>query len=112
MLVQVLPLLLLHGWPGSVKEFHKLIPLLTKHREGTDFVFEVIAPSLPGYGFSQAASKQGMNTAEMAVVFKKLMTRLGYAKFYLQGGDWGSLISTDLSIIYPERCQITHVKFA
>jgi len=94
-----------------VKEFYSLIPLLTKPQQGMDFVFEVIAPSLPGYGFSQAAFKPGMSTSAMAVVFKKLMSRLGYEKFYLQGGDWGSLISTDLSTIYPERylmCSIQH----
>jgi len=97
------PILLLHGWPGSVKEFQELIPMLTKPREGIDFVFEVIAPSLPGYGYSQAAGKPGLSTDGMAVIFKKLMSRLGYEKFYLQGGDWGSIIATDLATIYPER---------
>ncbi|XP_059470715.1 juvenile hormone epoxide hydrolase 1-like isoform X2 [Neocloeon triangulifer] len=105
--VQVLPLLLLHGWPGTVKEFHALIPMLTKPHE--EIVFEVIAPSLPGYGFSEAAHKQGLSTPEMAVIFQKLMNRLGFKKFYLQGGDWGSLIATDLSILYPERVLGLHV---
>jgi pimeloyl-ACP methyl ester carboxylesterase len=77
--------------------------MLTKPREGVDFVFEVIAPSLPGYGYSQAAAKPGLSTDGMAVIFKKLMSRLGYEKFYLQGGDWGSMIATDLATIYPER---------
>ncbi|CAB3383149.1 Hypothetical predicted protein [Cloeon dipterum] len=101
--VKVVPLLLLHGWPGTVKEFYPVIPLLTTPREGFDFVFEVIIPSLPGYGFSEAAHKQHLSTPQIAVIFKKLMSRLGHNKFYLQGGDWGSFIATDLSILYPER---------
>ena len=60
---KILPLLLLHGWPGSFVEFTKMIPLLTTGND--NFVFEVIAPSLPGYGFSDAARKPGMGTAEM-----------------------------------------------
>nr|CAD7263042.1 unnamed protein product [Timema shepardi]CAD7571341.1 unnamed protein product [Timema californicum] len=86
---RVLPLLLLHGWPGSVREFYEIIPLLTTPREGVNFVFEVVVPSLPGYGFSEGASKPGLGAAQMAVVFKDLMARLGFDKFYLQGGDWG-----------------------
>nr|CAD7193995.1 unnamed protein product [Timema douglasi] len=82
---RVLPLLLLHGWPGSVREFYEIIPLLTTPREGVNFVFEVVVPSLPGYGFSEGASKPGLGAAQMAVVFKDLMARLGFDKFYLQG---------------------------
>jgi len=53
---KVLPLLLLHGWPGSVREFYELLPLLTTGNDKSDYVFEVIAPSLPGYGWSQVSS--------------------------------------------------------
>ncbi|CAB3383154.1 Hypothetical predicted protein [Cloeon dipterum] len=107
--VKVVPLLLLHGWPGTIKEFYSIIPLLTKPRDGFDFVFEVIAPSLPGYGFSEAAHKKHLSTPQMAVIFQKLMTRLGHKKFYLQGGDWGSLIATDLSILYPDSILGLHL---
>ncbi|KAK6628634.1 hypothetical protein RUM43_002449 [Polyplax serrata] len=100
---KVLPLLLLHGWPGSVREFYDLIPLLTSPRKDVDFVFEVVAPSLPGYGFSQAAVKPGFGPHEMAVVMKLLMLRLNFEKFYVSGGDWGSLIGKIMGQYYPER---------
>ncbi|KAK9732159.1 alpha/beta hydrolase fold [Popillia japonica] len=70
---KVLPLLLLHGWPGSVREFYELIPLLTTPQPGKDFIFEVIAPSLPGYGFSDGASKPGLSAVKVGLVFKNLM---------------------------------------
>lgn len=63
--IKVLPLLILHGWPGSVVEFQKILPILTTPRADKDFVFEVIAPSLPGYGFSQAAVRPGMGPAQV-----------------------------------------------
>ncbi|XP_034174046.1 juvenile hormone epoxide hydrolase 1 [Osmia lignaria lignaria] len=107
--LKVLPLLLLHGWPGSVVEFQKIIPMLTKPWPNHDFVFEVIAPSLPGYGFSQGAARPGLGTAQMAVVFKNLMQRLGFNKFYLQGGDWGSLIASNMAALYPEKVTGVHL---
>ncbi|KAL1131024.1 hypothetical protein AAG570_012262 [Ranatra chinensis] len=105
---KVIPLLLLHGWPGSVREFYEMIPLLITPRTDEKFVFEVIAPSLPGYGFSDAASKQGLDVIQMAVIMKKLMDRLGYNKFYIQGGDWGSAIGQALSVVYPENVVAYH----
>ncbi|CAG9824997.1 unnamed protein product [Phaedon cochleariae] len=71
--VRVLPLLLLHGWPESVSQFNGIIPLLTTAQKGTDFVFEVIAPSLPGFGFSDAAVRPGLGAIQMAIVMKNLM---------------------------------------
>lgn len=100
---KVLPLLLLHGWPGSVREFYDVFPLLTTPRKEYDFVFEVVAPSLPGYGFSDAATVPGMNTAQVAKIMKKLMNRLGFEKFYVQGGDWGFGIGSNLVTLNPER---------
>ncbi|GJQ78773.1 Jheh2 [Trypoxylus dichotomus] len=99
----VLPLLLLHGWPGSVREFYKIIPLLTKLTEKYDFVFEIIAPSLPGFGFSDGAVRSGLGTAEMAVIMKNLMLRIGHDKFYVQGGDWGSVIVATIATLFPEH---------
>ncbi|OAD56030.1 Juvenile hormone epoxide hydrolase 1 [Eufriesea mexicana] len=106
--LKVLPLLMIHGWPGSVVEFQKIIPMLTKPWPTQDFVFEVIAPSLPGYGFSEGAVRPGMATAQMAVVFKNLMQRLGFEKFYIQGGDWGSLIVANLAALFPEKVTGLH----
>lgn len=100
---KVLPLLLIHGWPGSVKEFYKVFPELSVAQEKYDFVFEIVAPSLPGYGFSDAAQYPGLGTIQMAQILKKLMERLGHKKFYVQGGDWGSLVGTDMVTMYPDR---------
>ncbi|KAM3958034.1 juvenile hormone epoxide hydrolase-like [Aphomia sociella] len=100
--VQVLPILMVHGWPGSVREFYEAIPLLTRQTPGYDFVFEVIVPSLPGYGFSDAAVRPGLAAPETAVIFKNLMNRLGFKKFYVQGGDWGALVVSSMSVLYPD----------
>ncbi|XP_014484159.1 PREDICTED: juvenile hormone epoxide hydrolase 2-like [Dinoponera quadriceps] len=108
---RVLPLLILHGWPGSVMEFYKIIPLLTTVRPEHDFVFEVIAPSLPGFGFSSGATIPGLSASNMAVVLKNLMLRLGFDKFYVQGGDWGACITTDMSILFPQHVLGMHSNF-
>lgn len=97
----VIPLLLLHGWPGSVREFYDIIPKLMKATDDTAYV--VVAPSLVGYGFSEAAAIPGMNPTEMSIVFRNLMMSLGYQKFLIQGGDWGSLIGSTLATLYPEN---------
>ncbi|KAL6258665.1 hypothetical protein P5V15_010618 [Pogonomyrmex californicus] len=99
----VLPLLIVHGWPGSIMEFYKIIPLLTSSRPEHDFVFEVIAPSLPGFGFSSAATIPGLSSIHMSVIFKNLMSRLGYDKYYVQGGDWGSSVIHTMSCLYPQH---------
>ncbi|CAJ0570041.1 unnamed protein product, partial [Mesorhabditis spiculigera] len=109
---KVLPLLLVHGWPGNVQEFVKLIPILNdpkKHGFDYDFAFEVVAPSIPGYGFSGNPKKTGFSQVECARVFKKLMTRLGFQKFYLQGGDWGAIVTTNLAKMYKENVLALHV---
>ncbi|XP_060654452.1 juvenile hormone epoxide hydrolase 1 [Drosophila nasuta] len=100
---KVLPLLLLHGWPGSVREFYDIIPLLTTGNDNSDYVFEVIAPSLPGYGWSQGASRTGLGAAQASVVLRNLMLRLGFNKFLIQGGDWGSIIGSNLASLFPEN---------
>ncbi|XP_050294838.1 juvenile hormone epoxide hydrolase 2-like [Anthonomus grandis grandis] len=106
--VKVLPLLIIHGWPGSVREFYEIIPLLTTPQKGRNFVFEVIAPSLPGYGFSEATNKPGLSATRMAQIFKNLMKRIGYEKYYIQGGDWGALIVSLMSLLYPENVLGAH----
>ncbi|KAK0411861.1 hypothetical protein QR680_005884 [Steinernema hermaphroditum] len=111
---KVYPLLIVHGWPGNVFEFYKIIPMLTdpnKNLPGAqqDFAFEVIAPSIPGYGWSDAARKTGLNQISVARIFKKLMERLGKPKFFTQGGDWGSAITTNLAKLFPENVIGVHL---
>ncbi|XP_067629946.1 juvenile hormone epoxide hydrolase 1-like [Eurosta solidaginis] len=105
---KVLPLLLLHGWPGSVREFYNLIPLLTSPNPKSEYVFEVIAPSLPGFGWSQAASKVGFGTAQIAVVMRNLMLRIGHEQFLVHGGDWGSIIGSSMAALYPQNVLAYH----
>ncbi|KAG8541565.1 hypothetical protein GDO81_028687 [Engystomops pustulosus] len=109
---KAVPLLLVHGWPGSFYEFYRIIPLLTepgKHGLDPKVTFEVICPSIPGYGFSEAPHKQGFDAVAAARIFYKLMLRLGFSQFYLQGGDWGSLITTTLSQMRPEAVKGLHL---
>jgi pimeloyl-ACP methyl ester carboxylesterase len=91
-----MPLLLSHGWPGSVFEFLKIIPLLQEH-------FTVVAPSLPGYGLSFKPGQKRFGSDDMAEVFAELMTKLGYERFGCQGGDWGASISSVLGHRHPQR---------
>lgn len=109
---KVLPLLMIHGWPGSVREFYEAIPHLTKPNPGYDFVFEVIAPSLPGYGFSDAAVRPGLGGPQTAVIFKSLMERLGHKKFFVQGGDWGALVASQISTLFPDDVLGHHTNMA
>ncbi|KAJ8013530.1 hypothetical protein DPEC_G00030730 [Dallia pectoralis] len=104
---RVLPLMLVHGWPGSFYEFYRILPLLTDPRG--DLAFEVICPSIPGYGFSEAPHKQGFNSLAAARIFHKLMERLGFSEYYLQGGDWGSLITTNMAQMKPECVRGLHL---
>ncbi|XP_030388438.1 juvenile hormone epoxide hydrolase 1 [Scaptodrosophila lebanonensis] len=105
---KVLPLLLMHGWPGSVREFYELIPLLTTPSASSEYVFEVIAPSLPGYGWSQGSSKTGLGVAQVAVIMRNLMLRLHFDKFVIQGGDWGALIGSNVASLFPENVLAYH----
>ncbi|XP_011558628.3 juvenile hormone epoxide hydrolase [Plutella xylostella] len=110
--VTVVPLLLLHGWPGSVREFLEVIPLLTRPRTGHNVVFEVVAPSLPGYGFSDPAVRPGLGAAQMGVIARNLMKRLGHQRFYVQGGDWGAVIGAAMATLYPEEVVGFHSNMA
>lgn len=110
-----LPLLLSHGWPGSVWEFHRAIPMLTDPaRFGGDpaDAFTVVAPSLPGYGFSFRPGQPRFGIAAIADTFATLMTEvLGYRRFVAQGGDWGSMITSRLALAYPERVPAIHLNY-
>ncbi|CAH1183113.1 unnamed protein product [Phaedon cochleariae] len=106
--VRVLPLLLLHGWPESVSQFNEIIPLLTTAQKGKDFVFEVIAPSLPGFGFSDAAIRPGLGAIQMAIVMKNLMERIGINRYYVQGGDWGGAIVRAMAVLHSDKLLGVH----
>ncbi|KAF5901420.1 epoxide hydrolase 1-like, partial [Clarias magur] len=104
---KVIPLIMVHGWPGSFFEFYRIIPMLTQ-TDG-DFVFEVICPSIPGYGYSEAPQVQGFNSVAAARIFHKLMERLGFSQYYLQGGDWGALITSNMAQMKPECVKGLHL---
>jgi microsomal epoxide hydrolase len=92
-----LPLIITHGWPGSVSEFLDIIEPLRAQ-------FHVVAPSLPGYGWSGPTVEPGWDAARVSQAWKTLMARLGYARYGAQGGDWGAMISMRLAAIDPEHC--------
>ena len=107
-----MPLLLLHGWPGSIFEFHGLIePLTDPGATGGDpgDSFDVVIPSLPGYGFGGHPGEPGWGVSRTARAFHTLMTRLGYQRFGLQGGDWGSIIGHKLAADHPESVLGLHL---
>lgn len=107
------PLLMLHGWPGSVWEFHECIRPLVAPEPGRALrlkqAFHVVAPSLPGFGWSQASEVQGMGAAEVARVLHRLMTGLGYGKYAVQGGDWGALVAKQIALQFPHHCVAVHL---
>ena len=106
------PLLLTHGWPGSVVEFLKVIGPLTEPQEhgGTaDDAFHLVIPSLPGYGFSDKPQATGWGVEKIADAWSTLMARLGYSEYFAQGGDWGSVITSYIARQDPEHCLGIHI---
>ncbi|HEY4397578.1 MAG TPA: epoxide hydrolase [Acidimicrobiia bacterium] len=109
---EALPLVIGHGWPGSIVEFLEVIPRLTEpvaHGGRADDAFHVIAPSLPGYGFSDPTQTRGWDGWRIARAFIELMRRLGYARYGAQGGDWGAQIATRIGALDPEHCAAIHL---
>jgi len=110
-----IPLLIVHGWPGSVFEFHKILPRLTRPEQfGADprDAFHVIAPSLPGYGWSAPADVARGTPRAFGKLFAELMSALGYSRFALQGGDWGSVITSWLAFDHPDSVLGLHLNMA
>ncbi|KAK8116983.1 uncharacterized protein PG998_005264 [Apiospora kogelbergensis] len=103
-----IPLLFVHGWPGSIYEGSKIIEPLTQPGSN-GLSFHVVVPSLPNYGFSGGVSKRGFSIDQYAEVLNKLMLKLGYDQYVTQGGDWGWFISRALSHHYPQHVKATHV---
>jgi epoxide hydrolase len=107
-----LPLVLTHGWPGSVVEFLDVIgPLTDPRAHGGDpaDAFEVVAPSLPGYGWSDKPARAGWKVDRIARAWDDLMVRLGYDRYGAQGGDWGASVTANMAVERPERLAGIHV---
>lgn len=106
------PLLVTHGWPGSVVEFHEIIePLADPTAHGGDAAdaFDVICPSLPGYGFSGKPEATGWGVGKIAEVWDTLMQRIGYDRYFAQGGDWGAAVTTAIAMQDKGQCTGIHV---
>jgi epoxide hydrolase len=107
-----MPLIITHGWPGSVAEFLRVIGPLTDPRgHGGDpaDAFDVVIPSIPGFGFSTPVTEPGWDVPRVARAWAQLMSRLGYQRYIAQGGDWGKVISLRLGLADPEHVAGVHV---
>jgi len=102
------PLLLLHGWPATFHEFSKGAPLLAAGVQGGR-PFDLVVPSLPGYGFSDAPREPGMSPARIAQRLHALMGELGHERYGVQGGDWGAIIGSEMARRYPDAIVGLHI---
>lgn len=106
------PLVMTHGWPGSVAEFVDVIEELADPEDADAPAFHVVAPSLPGFGYSDRPATPGWGTEKIAAAWVELMGRLGYERFLAHGGDWGGNVTTVLGGRFPERVLGIHSTFA
>ncbi|MCX7063397.1 MAG: epoxide hydrolase, partial [Proteobacteria bacterium] len=107
-----LPLIMTHGWPGSIVEFQKVIEPLTnptKHGGKAEDAFHVVCPSLPGYGFSDKPTTTGWNVEKIGRAWSVLMPRLGYKNYVAQGGDWGAIVTTSIGLNDATNCLGIHL---
>ncbi len=107
-----LPIVITHGWPGSVVEFQKVMaPLADPTAHGGDAAdaFHVVCPSLPGYGFSDKPTARGCGVERIADLWAALMARLGYGRYVAQGGDWGAMVTTHIGLRDPTHCAGIHL---
>lgn len=108
---QARPMILTHGWPGSIVEFHKVLGPLTDpvaHGGQAADAFHVVAPSLPGFGFSDKPTETGWGVEKIADAWNELMVKLGYDSYVAQGGDWGSAVTGAIGLQHPDRCEGLH----
>ena len=102
-----MPLVITHGWPGTFFEMHKVIPLLSdpaSHGGDPVDAFDVVAPSMPGYGFSDAGQKRGLDIFTIGDMWAKLMSQnLGYKRFAAPGGDWGARVAAKLGLSHADK---------
>ncbi len=106
------PLVITHGWPGSIVEFQKILPMLTDptaHGGRAEDAFHVVCPSMPGYGFSGPTRERGWDPKRIAAAEIELMRRLGYARYGAQGGDWGSMVTSQIGAQDPAQCAGIHL---
>lgn len=103
-----LPLVMTHGWPGSVVEFANVIRPLTEPDDPAD-AFDVVCPSLPGYGFSDKPATPGWGVERIATAWAELMARLGYRRYVAQGGDWGAAVTTAIGRQDIQHCAAIHL---
>lgn len=109
-----LPIVITHGWPGSFVEMLKVVPLLSdpaSHGGDPADAFDVVVPSLPGYGFSDRPARPGMNPPAIAALWARLMAGLGYGRFAAQGGDWGASVTTWLGFAHHENLAGIHLNY-
>lgn len=109
---QASPLILTHGWPGSILEFRRVIDALTDpeaHGGTAADAFHLVIPCLPGFGLSGKPEKHGWGVEKIAQAWGVLMARLGYARWFAQGGDWGSIVTTHIGMQAPEGCAGIHL---
>lgn len=104
---KAIPLLFVHGWPGSYIEVAKLLPILQQEHQGVSF--HVVAPSLPNFGWSEGPKRRGFGLAKYAEVCHQLMLALGYDQYVTQGGDWGMYITRAIGLLHPEACLASHI---
>src|SRR5262249_55908810 len=105
---------LVHGWPGSFVEFYKVVGPLTDpvaHEGKAEDAFHVVIPSLPGFGFSDKPTKKGWSVSRMSEVMAKLMARLGYERYGVQGGDWGAGVARWVGTYDSEHVIGVHLNF-
>jgi hypothetical protein len=100
-----IPLLLIHGWPGSFYEFSEVIKPLTETGEQR---FHCVVPSLPGFCFSSRPPRRGWTVKDSARVLDRLMRTLGYEEYMVQAGGWGAMVARELGAQYSERCRLMH----
>jgi len=111
---KAMPLIVTHGWPGSVVEQLKIIDPLTNptaHGESASDAFHLVIPSLPGYGFSGKPTTTGWDPAHIAGAWVKLMKRLGYTRFAAQGGDWGAMVADVMAAQAPPELLGVHLNW-
>ncbi len=109
---QAKPLLLTHGWPGSIVEFLKVIPALAEpveHGGNAEDAFHLVIPCLPGFGFSGKPQTTGWGVDKIARAWAQLMARLGYDHYLAQGGDWGAIVTSAIGRLDPAHCSAIHM---
>ena len=112
---QAKPLVMTHGWPGSIIEFMKVIGPLSNpaaHGGSDADAFHLVIPTIPGYGFSDKPTETGWGTDRIAAAWSVLMARLGHDRYFAQGGDWGAVIAASIGAHDPEHCIGVHTNMA